>query len=174
MARVEFNLNDLKLRGNLEVLGPKINKYLTVTTDFGATEGVKEMKVKAPWTDRTTNARSGLWTVPRHTGSGPIGFAQHEIVFGHSVNYGIWLEIKDPNKGGRPIVMPTTISTGKAVMHTLKGLFSNLDNPKRPDVQIPNAARSVTSKAAGARQRAEARAKAGGARTRRTGRTRRS
>lgn len=175
MAKVEFNLNDLKLRGNLAQLGPKINKYLTVTTDFGAADGVKEMKTKAPWTDRTTNARSGLWTVPRHTGSGPIGFAQHEIVFGHAVNYGIWLEIKNPNKGGRPIIMPTTISTGKAVMETLRGLFANLDHPKPPKVRVPNAATAATSAASGARQRAEARAKAGGAgRTKRTGRTRRS
>lgn len=182
MAKVEFNLNDLKLRGNLETLGPKINKYLTVTTDFGATDGVKEMKTKAPWTDRTTNARSGLWTVPRHTGSGAIGFAQHEIVFGHAVNYGIWLEIKRPNKGGRPIIMPTTIATGKAVMKTLRGLFDKLDAPKRPDVHVPNAAKTAKGKAAGARHRAEAAAKAGGAgltriptmRTRRTGKTRRS
>lgn len=174
MARVEFNLNDLKLRGNLAVLGPKINKYLTVATDFGATEGVKEMKVKAPWTDRTTNARSGLFTVPRHSGSGPIGFTEHEIVFGHAVNYGIWLEIKDPNKGGRPIIMPTTIATGKAVMNTLKSLFANLDSPKRPNVQVPNAAKSAKGKAAGARQRAESKATAAGARTRRSGRTRRS
>lgn len=175
MARVEFNLNDLKLRGNLEALGPKINKYLTVTTDFGAVNGVKEMKTKAPWTDRTTNARSGLWTMPRHTGSGPIGFAQHEIVFGHAVDYGIWLEIKQPHKGGRPIVMPTTIATGKAVMNTLKGLFDKLDAPRRPNVRVPNAARAATGSAAGARHRAEAKARAGGAgRTKRTGRTRKS
>lgn len=175
MAKVEFNLNDLKLRGNLEALGPKINKYLTVTTDFGATEGVKEMKTKAPWTDRTTNARSGLWTVPRHLGSGPIGFAQHEIVFGHAVDYGIWLEIKKPTKGGRPIIMPTTIATGKAVMNTLRGLFSKLDAPKRPNVDVPNAVKTAAGSASGARHRAESKARANGAgRTRRTGRTRKS
>jgi hypothetical protein len=175
MAKVEFNLNDLQLRGNLAELGPKINKYLTVTTDFGATDGVKEMKTKAPWTDRTTNARSGLWTKPNHSGSGPIGFAQHEIVFGHAVNYGIWLEIKDPNKGGRPIVMPTTIATGKAVMNTLRGIFANLDSPKAPKVQVPNAAAASPRSSAGARQRAEARARAArGSRTSRTGRTRRT
>ena len=171
MAKVDFKFDDLKLRGNLAELGPKINKYLTVTTDFGATEGVKEMKVKAPWTDRTTNARSGLWTVPRHLGSGPIGFAEHEIVFGHAVNYGIWLEVKAPNNGGRPIIMPTTISTGKAVMKTLRGLFANLDNPKPPSVHVPNATTAARSNAAGARHRAEARARANAGAAKRTGRT---
>lgn len=172
MAKVDFKFDDLKLRGNLAQLGPKINKYLTVTTDFGATEGVKEMKLKAPWIDRTTNARSGLWTKPNHTGSGPIGFAQHEIIFGHAVNYGIWLEIKKPTKGGRPIIMPTTLATGKSVMDTLKKLFANLDTPKPPKPNVPNATRMPTKGKPGARQRAEAKARA--SRSTRTSRTRRT
>lgn len=174
MAKVDFNLNDLHLRANLATLGPKINKYLTVTTDFGAADGVKEMKTKAPWTDRTTNARSGLWTKPFHRGSGPIGFAEHEIVFGHAVNYGIWLEVKDPNKGGRPIIMPTTLATGKAVMETLRGLFANLDSPKSPRAHVTTAVRPGGRTSAGARQRAEARASRRTGGTSRTARTRRT
>lgn len=172
MAKVDFKLDDLKLRANLAELGPKINKYITVTTDFGATSGVKEMKLKAPWIDRTTNARSGLWTKPNHIGTGPIGFSHHEILFGHKVEYGIWLEIKKPHKGGRPIIMPTTIETGRAVMKTLGDLFDDLDHPKPPNPNVNTAKNRRGRSSSGARARAEARhAAAKSARSGRTPRT---
>lgn len=136
MSRVDFKLDDAKLRGNLAELGPKVNKYITVVTDFGATESQREMKSKAPWIDRTGAARAGLWSKPGHTGSGPIGFTRHTITLGHAVDYGIWLEKKRKSNGGRPIIMPTVVETGKEVMRTLQKLFEDLDHPQPPRPRV--------------------------------------
>lgn len=173
MGSVEFKMDDLQLRGNIAKLGPTINKYLTLTTDFAADDSIGPMKVNAPWTDRTTNARSGLFNKASHQGSGPIGFSEHRIVFGHSVSYGVWLETKDPNHGGRPIVMPTVIATGKAIMKQLEDLFRNMDSPDRPDISIPTAAvKSSATRTATSRQRVTGSRRPSG--TGRTRRTRRS
>lgn len=46
------------------------------------------MRSNAPWTDQTTNARSGLRATPR------ISSKQVAVVLSHSVPYGIWLEVR--------------------------------------------------------------------------------
>ena len=63
------------------------------------------MKHNAPWTDRTTNARNGLFATAQKS-SHRIMSATFAIVLGHTVDYGIYLETKDENEGGRPIIWP--------------------------------------------------------------------
>lgn len=53
------------------------------------------MKVNAPWTDRTGNARQGLYTeVNRVAGS------MVQIILAHGVEYGLWLEISNASRFG--------------------------------------------------------------------------
>jgi len=125
VARVSFEMDDVQLTTNLEQFGAEVNKRITLAVDFAAGEGVKQLKTQAPWTDRTTNARSGLVAVPEHSGVSQIGFAQHEIIFAHAVTYGIWLEICNHKK--YQIIMPTVIDVGKHLMNELSTLFDDLE-----------------------------------------------
>lgn len=141
MARVEFELGDVELRGNLAEFGAKVNKTITLTTDFGGQKGLKEMKTKAPWTDRTTAARNGLNSKVDHHGESRIGFGQHDITFAHGVDYGIWLEVA--NSGKYQIIMPTVLEVGKAVMEALAGMLGNLGgvNNLNVNLAVPNPGR---------------------------------
>jgi len=70
----------------------KANFYLSRTTEFYSLHAETYAKSKAPWTDRSTNARSGLasnWRGEISTTS-----ARFEIDVFHRVPYGIWLELK--------------------------------------------------------------------------------
>lgn len=58
------------------------------------------MKENAPWTDRTTNARSGLFG--RSERSGNI----ITVTFGHTVEYGQYLELGTYKMTPRRIVIP--------------------------------------------------------------------
>lgn len=57
------------------------------------------MKTNAPWTDRTGNARAGLFARASVAGTGA------KITFGHTVFYGIFLETRFA--GRYAIVLPT-------------------------------------------------------------------
>lgn len=46
------------------------------------------MKQNAPWTDRTGNARQTLFAEVED-----VGLDMVAIIFGHGVEYGVWLEI---------------------------------------------------------------------------------
>lgn len=170
MAKVDFQLDDIELRTNLAQFGPTVNKYITLTVDKGAEEGTRQMKLKAPWTDRTTNARNGLNAHPDHSGTSAIGFKKHGITFAHGVDYGIWLEVA--NSGKYQIIMPVVLAVGKEIMKTLDGLFSNLQGVPalHPTVDMPNARLGGTT--ASTRQRTGSHAAT--ARTHRSGTTRRT
>lgn len=127
MASVDFKLDDVELKANIAQLGPKINKAITLTTDFGAARGEDQMKLKAPWTDRTGAARAGLHKNVDHSGTSAIGFKRHTITFAHGVDYGIWLEVA--NSGKYQIIMPTVLAVGKEVMKALDGSLGKLDVP---------------------------------------------
>lgn len=145
MAKVDFKLDDVKLKANLARVGPQINKYMTLTTDFAGVEGETQMKTKAPWTDRTTNARNGLNHKTTHSGVGPIGFTEHSITFAHGVDYGIWLEVA--NSGQYQIIMPTVVAVGQECMKQLGALFAAMDgrpSPK-PRVDLPTFTQRGTS-----------------------------
>jgi hypothetical protein len=56
-------------------------------------------KNRAPWEDRTGNARQSLYSVV-HTGNGQI-----IIYLSHGVDYGVWLELR--HQGQYAIIMRT-------------------------------------------------------------------
>ncbi|WMI33119.1 hypothetical protein SEA_RIKSENGUPTA_23 [Microbacterium phage RikSengupta] len=71
---------------------PRAQQYLARTTELYSLRSETFAKSKAPWTDRTTNARSGLGStwLGEINGDG----ARFEIDIFHRVPYGIWLELK--------------------------------------------------------------------------------
>ncbi|MGV8164644.1 MAG: hypothetical protein ACLKAK_07290 [Alkaliphilus sp.] len=59
-------------------------------------------KTNAPWTDRTNNARAGLY------GSAELRSEEVIIKLGHSMEYGIFLELA---RDGRYAILKPTINT---------------------------------------------------------------
>lgn len=74
------------------------------------------MVANAPWADRTGAARQGL-TAEYVDG----GLFQHAIVLYHTVDYGIWLEVRW--NGQYAIIVPTLEKYGPEVMGGLVNLI---------------------------------------------------
>lgn len=83
------------------------------------------MKHNAPWKDRTTNARNGLFAVARKSAA-RLAASTFAIVLGHTVDYGIYLEAKPEKEGGRPIVWPTIVLYAPKVMKTLTKILDRM------------------------------------------------
>ena len=94
-----------KLAGSVD----KAQFYLSRTTEFYSLRAETSAKNKAPWTDRSTNARSGLATT--YTGQLSDKGGTFEIDLFHRVPYGIWLEIK--YNGKFSIIEKTINSEGR-------------------------------------------------------------
>jgi hypothetical protein len=65
-------------------------------------------KENAPWEDQTGDARDGL------TGQAQFTFTKYKIILYHTVDYGIWLEIRWDGKFA--IIMPTIEVMGPKLM----------------------------------------------------------
>lgn len=120
MARIRFSMPDVqRLKKNVRVMDAKLDRALKATTDYHALEGTAYMKENASWTDRTGAARVGL-----HGVASKPQRDKYEIVFSHTVHYGIWLEIA--NSGRYQIIMPTVHKEGDLLMQRLRGLLGKL------------------------------------------------
>lgn len=79
------------------------------------------MKTKAPWTDRTGNARSGLAAQAVKEDDNV-----YSIIMTYSVNYGIFLEVCNDRKYA--ILVPTLLLYGPKVIGMTEKLLDRLDN----------------------------------------------
>lgn len=78
------------------------------------------MKENAPWEDRTGDARSGL-VAEEFNEISTMG-----ISLEHSVDYGIWLEVRW--NGKYAIIIPTLEVMGPALMASLTGIIERTDD----------------------------------------------
>lgn len=92
--------------------------YATVKYWDGPIE--TRMKQNAPWRDRTTNARNGLFAKASRAGD------KFRIVLGHSVDYGIYLERGTRYMKARPIIGPTIQKYAPQVIATLTKILDRL------------------------------------------------
>ncbi|WP_152967034.1 hypothetical protein [Mycobacterium heckeshornense] len=121
MADNRFAAELAKLRDNTKQVASDYEHTLNDLIIDAAVEGETYMKEHAPWRDDTGNrkdrtpgaARAGLFTVPDIEGD------HKAIVFSHSVDYGIWLEIK--NNGKDEIIMPSVKTIGEKLMEGTEG-----------------------------------------------------
>jgi hypothetical protein len=90
-----------KLAEAIRVHDRKVKKVIAGNFVYHANEATTFAKLNAPWTDRTGNARSGLFTDVNVINGGQA----FEMILGHSVPYGIWLEVRFSGKYA--IIMPT-------------------------------------------------------------------
>jgi hypothetical protein len=75
------------------------------------------MKANAPWTDRTGNARQGLYTAVNHAVGSMV-----EIILSHGVDYGYWLEVK--NGGAYAVVNPALDYFGPRIWADVRRMLS--------------------------------------------------
>jgi hypothetical protein len=76
-----------------------IHRGVVIIYQRWAPEIANWMKENAPWTDRTGNARQGLYTAVENVVNTMV-----ELIMSHGVEYGIFLELK--NAGHFAIVNP--------------------------------------------------------------------
>lgn len=111
MAKMRFRYDDRGLQTRLSRLSRESEDKVDRLIDLYAVVGQSEMKTNAPWTDRTSAARNGLFTAVRRSGR------VRTITFSHSVHYGIWLEVK--YSGRDAIIMPTIFNVGPRLMKAI-------------------------------------------------------
>ncbi len=89
-----------------------------IATESMAPQVESYMKLNAPWTDQTGNARNGLAARAYQDGE------EFGIVLYHQVDYGIWLETRF---GGRyAIIDPTIEVMGPRVMSSFERILDRL------------------------------------------------
>lgn len=88
---------------------------------IGTGRGERYMKHNAPWTDRTTNARNGLFGKYRREAR-----TLFSITFGHSVDYGVYLEKGTEHAKAYPIILPTIDYIAKQLQHSFTKLIDRI------------------------------------------------
>lgn len=116
MAEHGFQITSDTLRPGLSHFDNRLDHAVNAVMEFMAPQVEAYGKKNAPWTDRTSNARNGLFTE-----TGRLHH-QHWIDFAHSVAYGIWLEVRF--SGRHQIIIPTITAMGRETMATLRGLLN--------------------------------------------------
>lgn len=111
---------------NPKIMDQKINRALYGVCKYWDGPVERYMKHNAPWKDRTSNARNGLTANAVKLGGRGFAANSFAIILAHSVDYGIYLEAKDEDHGGRPIILPTIKIYAPKVMNTLSKLMRRL------------------------------------------------
>lgn len=111
---------DKSLFRGVKAAAPAFATIIPKVMEYEATDAQNFMRTNAPWTDRTANARQGLFA--RYAGQNEDGL--HTMVLYHTMPYGIWLEVKWAGK--YKIIMPATEQAGRNVMKSLTGALSLL------------------------------------------------
>ena len=103
----------------LEAYGRKVLAAVEAVAQFIATKMQNEARQGAPWTDRTGNARSGLFGAVEAEAAQAI--VTIYLSHGHTIEYGKFLELAH---GARyAIVMPTIEQNLGELKRMLDGLF---------------------------------------------------
>jgi hypothetical protein len=116
-ARIAFR--DGGIRSRLEHGHETTMRAAELTARYKAPAVENYMKTNAPWTDQTGNARNGLFARPYRDGD-EVG-----IVLGHSVFYGIFLEVRF--SGRYAIIQPTIDHMGPEVMRAFNRMMDRMN-----------------------------------------------
>lgn len=109
-----------KLDHNLKNFDRRARKGIKATMDYQAAKSETWMRTNAQWTDRTTNARNGLFATTEE-----LDRNSWLLILSHSVSYGIWLEVA--NSGQYAIVRPGLLRAHRELMNTLSRLFERME-----------------------------------------------
>jgi hypothetical protein len=104
-----------------KVMEAKLKKAVMANMRYWDGPIEEHMKHQAPWNDRTTNARNGLFARAAKLGNDLWG-----IILGHSVDYGVYLEEGTENMAARPIIVPSIDLYAPRVIGTLTRILDRL------------------------------------------------
>lgn len=117
MGSFKFDTSKFK---NPKQLDDKIRRALHGTCKYWAGPTESHARISAPWTDRTGNARSGLFAQAARFNKNSFG-----IILAHRMDYGIYLERSNDEKYA--VIMPTIRVMGPKVQKFLTKLMDRLD-----------------------------------------------
>ena len=104
----------------IERYGDRVLQAVTAIAQYVATQMQNDAKANASWTDRTGNARTGLF------GTSEADFARHVVTIylshGATIDYGVWLELAA--SGRYSIVMKTMQNHYEPLMQMLREAFA--------------------------------------------------
>jgi diacylglycerol kinase len=70
-------------------LRPAIDAGVDLAFDAAEPQATTYARANAPWTDRTGNARNGLFATHE-----PEPMVRHSLIIYHTMPYGVWLEVR--------------------------------------------------------------------------------
>lgn len=108
---------------NLAKAEGRAHAYLARTTEYYSLRSESHAKSRAPWTDRSGNARGGLTATPSAS-IGRGGGGSYSIELFHRVKYGIWLEIRW--SGRYAIINPTIAAQGPKFFSTANNVLARM------------------------------------------------
>ena len=115
-AGIRWTRPPSELAAAVERYGDRVLRAVASVAQYVATEMQNDAKRNASWTDRTGNARTGLF------GTSEADFAAHvvTIYLSHSavLDYGVWLELA--NGGRYAIIMKTMEAKYPELMSMLR------------------------------------------------------
>jgi len=117
-GRSQIVWDDRALVNKLQTFNARADRFITAATAYHATRAVAYARQNAPWADRTTNARNGLFA--RAERDAPV----YRLIIGHSVPYGVWLEVRW--SGRYQIIRPTVDHEGPELMRTVQAMYQKM------------------------------------------------
>ena len=103
---------------NIRAYGERVLAGLHALADAFAARIAAWMRSNAPWSDQTGAARAGLYGLATKMATGVV------ITLGHSVFYGIFLELGTVHMAPRPIIMEAMSAHLAAIAAALQGLVA--------------------------------------------------
>ena len=109
-----------ELADALDRYGDRVLTTVAAIAQYTATQMQNDAKANAPWTDRTGNARTGLF------GTSEADFAEHVVTIylshGVTIDYGVFLELKASAR--HAVIMKTMQSHYEPLMQMLREAFA--------------------------------------------------
>jgi hypothetical protein len=119
-AGIRWSTPPSVLADALDKYGDRVLQTVAAIAQYVATEMQNDAKANAPWTDRTGNARTGLF------GTSEADFAAKVVTIylshGAVIDYGLWLELVGSGKNA--IIVKTMAAHYEPLMQMLREAFA--------------------------------------------------
>ncbi len=119
-AGIRWSTPPSELATAVERYGDRVLVAVAAVAQRVATEMQNQAKADAPWTDRTGNARTGIF------GTSEADFAAHVVTIylshGATIDYGVFLELS--HSGSHAVIMRVMQSHYEPLMQMLREIFA--------------------------------------------------
>ena len=119
-AGIRWTVPPSELAVAIERYGDRVLTAVAAVAQYVATQMQNQAQADAPWTDRTGNARTGIF------GTSEADFSSRVVTIflshGATIDYGIWLELA--NSGRYGVIMRTMQAHYEPLMQMLREAFA--------------------------------------------------